>query len=220
MAKKAKFQSFVSPKGEAKFPYLNTPDEYNGKKSYKVDLLYAPGDAAVDALVEKLEAIRDEFIADAIKADPKKKKGWSTAPVLQEELDKEGDETGRMFLRFKMNAEIKNEKSGKVTKLKPTLFDAKGAKTDVEVWGGSILKIAFEAVPYAMGSSKTFGVSLRMNAVQVIELRSGSARDASGFGFEEEEGYDSSEDEDEQQQNGSAFAGNDGDSEDDDESQF
>ena len=68
-----------------------------------------------------------------------------------------------------MNAEV--EKDGKVRQLKPDFFDAKGKvlKVAPNIWGGTKVYISGQFNPYS--STTGVGVSLRLNALQIIELR-------------------------------------------------
>ena len=58
---------------------------------------------------------------------------------------------------------------------------------DTLVGNGSKVKVAFEPIPYVMPSTKKAGVSLRLKAVQVIDLveYGNSATSV----FDEEDGY-------------------------------
>lgn len=109
------------------------------------------------------------------------------------ELYENDEPTGEYEFNFKMKASGVSKKTGKPWTRKPAVFNAKGKPMSDEekakVGGGSVVKVAYEITPFytaALGA----GVSLRLEAVQVLELKSFQARDASAFGFGEEEGYD------------------------------
>ena len=51
-----------------------------------------------------------------------------------------------------------------------------------------MLKVAFDPIPYYMASTNKAGVSLRLKAVQVIDLVTGGEKTADAFGFSEEDG--------------------------------
>ena len=58
---------------------------------------------------------------------------------------------------------------------------------DQAVGNGSVIKVAVEPVTYVMASTKQVGVSLRLKAVQVIDLvESGASAESI---FDEEDGY-------------------------------
>ena len=70
------------------------------------------------------------------------------------------------------------------------LFDARGKRIEDIVFSGSKIKVSFSVRPYLVESSKSIGVSLDLNAVQVIELAEGGAAEAGDYGFAEEDGYE------------------------------
>ena len=110
--------------------------------------------------------------------------------------DDQGEETGEIELGFKQKAIIKNAK-GETFELCPKVFDASGKeliKTPA-IYGGSILRVAYQIVPYNVPALGV-GASLRLNAVQIIKLVSGGG-DAASYGFGEEEGYVAGGDDDE-----------------------
>jgi len=76
------------------------------------------------------------------------------------------------------------------------------------IWGGTVGKVAFEVMPYFNNAQCEGGLSLRLDAVQIIELVSGGGKSASAYGFGEEEGYehdnDAFADESDSTDNGSA----------------
>ena len=98
----------------------------------------------------------------------------------------QGEETGSVILKFKLDAEIKTKKG--VWKRKPALYNAKLVSVQPEYVGaGSTLRVKFEPRPYAMDSTKTFGISKQIISVQIIELKAGGGDTE---GFDEEEGYE------------------------------
>jgi hypothetical protein len=171
-----------TPVGTAIYPKLNEPDtKFNAEGTYSVKLAVPAAEA--QQLIEKLEELRDSFYDEQ---DVKTKKTYTTVGVFEEELDDEGSETGNVIFRAKMAAHVKT-KAGKEWDQRPALFDAKNNELDpalVKVGGGTRMRIQCEAVPYAMASSKTIGVSLRLRACQIIELRTYGG----GSPFDEVEG--------------------------------
>jgi hypothetical protein len=182
------------------FPRLNEPDtKYKKEGEYSVKLRFAADEFPAE-LLEKLEALRDEQQAATIKELTAKKQGakvksLSVRDILTAEKDREtGEETGNFIINVKMKASGKT-KAGKAWTRKPDLFDAKGNKlvNAPSIWGGSILKVAGEALAYYTPKDNEVGVAFYLNAVKIIKLVSGKQRDASDYGFgEEEEGYTSS----------------------------
>lgn len=202
------------PKGTAgKFAALHAPDtKFKAEGIYSVRLICEPDEAA--EVIADLEAVSDEMLAytraDLEDKFSKEKDGAKKGKIKQQlaalkkadlpvkpVYDDDGNETGLIELNFKMNAQRKDRKTGEIIKMSPQFFNAGGNQMkSVAVWGGSILRVAGQVVPFytaAVGA----GASLRLSAVQVIDLVSGGApRSASGFGFGREEGYSGREDDD------------------------
>jgi hypothetical protein len=195
MAKEKK-QIIASPSGIAKFPALNEPDmkfAKDGVGKYKVNLLLDKNDPTTVAFLEKLIAASKDAKSANDKENPKQK-GFSLHLPFADELDKDGNETGNVEIKFSANSSFKNKKTDKVTDIRIDLFDAKRNRVTAKIGGGSKLKVAFEIVPFANPSSKSAGVSLRLQAVQVLELKQWSGRDADSYGFGEEDGFDGAAD--------------------------
>jgi hypothetical protein len=190
--KKTRLPRLTTPKGVAKWPWLNKADTlFSADGVYKITLIIPAAecvelctalDAAADAAFEAAKAkAKSPVIAKQIKrADP-------YGPAL----DDAGEDTGNIEFRFKMNAKV-TYKDGTVKAMKPFIFDAKGVQLAVcpAVYGGSICKVNFSPAPYFAPNNKQAGVSLRINAVQIINLVTGGVADAKSMGFSAEEGFD------------------------------
>lgn len=181
------------PRGTARYPHLNEPDEYEGVRKYKVDLVVDGTDPEVIAMIEQLEAIRDEAYDKAVNAEAnpakkKKLKAMNPHPVFLPVLDDEGEETDEIMFRCQSHASY--TKNGKTTEIKPTVVDAKkrAIPRNVRVGGGSTLRVAVTPITYQMGATKLYGASLRIAAVQVLKLEQfGGGADMFD---EEEDGFD------------------------------
>lgn len=160
------------PEGEAVYPWLNEPDtKYDVDGAYKTGLR-VPGQAAAK-VVQELERIRDDFYAAM---NGKDQKTYKTVPVVVVEMDDSGAETGNVIFNAKLKAVGKSQESGETWTQEPRLWDCDGVRialTDSPIWSKSRLVLRVEVRPYAMASSKTVGVSLRLRDVQVIELVTG-----------------------------------------------
>jgi hypothetical protein len=209
--KRKSYPKYTSPRGTFRYPKLTEPDFGNEKfpkpdGEYKVDLILSSEEAK--PLIEKLQPLHDEAMRDAqvefdklpVKTRKEFEKKGVTGPVANsfysEIYDEETEEpTGDVYFRFKMKASGKSKKTGKVWKRKPVVFDAKGKPmvNPPEIWGGTIGKVSFEAVPYFISGTAAAGVRLSLSAAQVIELRSGGGGNAESYGFGEEEGYEYSD---------------------------
>ena len=200
--KKARPAKHVSAAGRGKYVWVNKPDmkfdEGKGGK-FKVDLILEAADAAtdkkiIDAAVEAAWAQMTAEIKEKLagKAAAKIKTLSREYPYV-ELSDDDGKETGDVQFKFKQNAIIKSAKKGLIN-VKIPIFDAKGKPISDIVYGGSLLKVSYSMRPYLMESTKKIGVTLDLNAVQVLELVSSSgAADAEGYGFGAEEGYEGEE---------------------------
>lgn len=192
MAEKRNYVKITTPKGIAKYCWLERPNtKFNKDGVFSVDLIL-PAEECQD-LMKQLDQAAEEAFQEAIaKAKPAEKKKISKNEPYQMECDEEtGEETGNVIFKLKNNAVFK-KKDGSVGKIKILLFDAKGKeiKGETGIRSGSKIKGCVQLVPYFVAGTKQAGVTLRLNAVQIIELVSGSGGDASSYGFEEEEGFD------------------------------
>ena len=183
MAEKKKVERFVSPKGIASYPYLTNPDtKFNPDGEYKVSLIVAGDDAskAIDFLTEKHNA----SVAQAKKENAGKRVKEGELPFIE-------NDDGTVTFKFKMKAKV-TPKKGDPFEQKPALFDAKGKPLTGEpkIGGGSTIKVSYEVVPYYTAIAGA-GVSLRLKAVQIIELKEYSGGgNAESYGFGEEEGFE------------------------------
>ena len=183
---KNQYEKMVSPAGIAVWPYLNSPDtkfDNGGAGEYKVSVKLT--EAAAQPVIDKLQKILDQYHAEEISQNPKVKQ-FNTHLPIQEEVDDQGNLTGNWLLKVKQKAQITTANG--IVDMKVALFDAKRRPTNAEIGGGSTLKVATTIVPYTMPSNKSVGISLRLNAVQVINLVEGG-KDGDGSMFDEEDGF-------------------------------
>lgn len=135
---------FTSPKGRASYPSLTSPDtRFSAEGVYKTGLIVSEKDA--EKLIETLkEVFVEEFGA--------KKLNTAKMPY-------KANDDGTVTFNFK-------------SKQKPKLFDSKGQpirdSVELKVGSGSVVKIAGAAKAYNAGGSS--GVTLYLNAVQIIDL--------------------------------------------------
>lgn len=88
------------------------------------------------------------------------------------------------YFKFLCPSEIRC-KDGNVIKLTVPVFDSELKEISKKINGignGSKVVVAYEFHPYYI-SSKTFGVSLRLTGVQIVELAEFGAQSGSGLGF-------------------------------------
>lgn len=209
---KRKRHTFVSPRGTYVFPKLNEPD--HGTKEYpkpdgeySVKLRMQAEAPETKAFIAKLEPLHKAAVEKAegefqkLKVDQRKKlKAVTVNDFFVTVYDKETEEpTGEIEFKFacKAGGEYKTgPKAGKKWSRTVTLFDAKGTpmKNAPSIWGGTIGKVSFmvEEGGYFIPGTGAAGIKLSLEAVQIITLQSGSAKDAKGYGFGEEEGFTAS----------------------------
>lgn len=199
MPKKQNRVRLTTPKGVAKYPYLTSPDtKFDSAGIYRTSLLLDPKDPGVEDFLAQLDSLADEAYEKAVEELKQKgkkamaKQVTRQAPYIQE-VDEDGNETGMVEVRFKCKAKVESKRHGKTMQLRPRLFDSKGNPIDpddISIYGGSVIRVNFTPSPFFVASSKMAGVSLLLNAVQVIELVSGGGADAESYGFTEEEGFE------------------------------
>jgi len=208
----------VSPAGTAIYPHLNTPDTtFDTAGTYSVKLRFT-GEAedTMRNLLDDLYAKAQAQAKEELKEKGKKGK-IRPGPEPYSEAD-DDDAEGGIVVNFKMRASGERKDGSKWT-ASPKIFDAKGTPCpEARIGGGSTLKIAYEPNLYfvpALGA----GVSLRLSAVQVIELVEWGGGSASDFGFDEEDGFEAPDQEnafDPTDEDDDSDADVDGDDDDDD----
>ena len=159
----------TSPKGGALWAKLDKPDrEYNAKGQYSVDLVVDPEAQGVPEFIKKLENLRDEALQQANEGKPKPKQ-YKPREVYKEEYDRDGNETGNIIFKFKMNnVDDRRPGQNKVILVGPKASE--GHIPMVQIGNGSTIRCVAFANPYAMASDKTIGVSLILEKVQLIDL--------------------------------------------------
>ena len=196
----------TSPKGLAHFPHLNTPDtRFDVDGVYQVRLRMDSDDPEVAEYIEWIDEQHEEskvkFLAEL--QEPKGSKKGLTLTAAKKKLkdgdkpyqyveDEDGEPTNEVLVNYKMRAHVKSKKTGKSFDLVPKYFDAKGAiikgKAIPLIYGGSLLKVGYTPIHWGtlkLGAS----VSLRMEAVQIINLITGGGSErAEDYGFGAEDG--------------------------------
>ena len=157
--------------GTAMWAKVFEPDtKFNPLGDFSINLQMPLADAAV--MSEKLESIVQAEFKEAIEKDPRLKNTLSTQEVCQPVYDRDtGDDTGNVEFKFKLKAKVQ-KRDGTYYEQQPAVLDSKKVPIgkDTLIGNGSKVKVAFEPIPYVMSSTKKVGVSLRMKAVQVIDL--------------------------------------------------
>ena len=196
----AKTETFTSPAGKALYPKLQVPDtKFKPEGEYSVKLLLSEAEAA--RILEQCEAAQEEAFQKKFEEEQAKKPKMKAEKIAAEikraplpvkpHTDPEtGDETGEWTAFFKTKASGVSKK-GEKWERKFALFDAKAQGISgklAPIWSGSVLKVSYSVDPFctAIGA----GCTLRIQAVQILQLKSGGARDAGEYGFgAEDDGY-------------------------------
>lgn len=164
------------------------PDtKFNPAGDYSINVQMPEAKSA--EMSEKLETIVQAKFDEAIENDPRLKNTLTTHPVCQPVYDRDtGDATGNVEFKFKLKAKIQ-KKDGTWYEQEPAVVDAKRTPITKEtlIGNGSKVKVAFEPIPYVMQATKKVGVSLRLKAVQVINLV--EYGNSSSSMFDEEDGF-------------------------------
>ena len=191
-------EAFTSPVGEAVFPWITRADtRFNADGVYKTQLSVPMEEA--QAFIAKLEKVRNDFIATM---DPVKQQTFNSVAVYEDEYsrpvfpadatDEQKDAiraghvpelTGNVLFKFKLNARVtpRDETKDSFTQSPIVVSAADGAAVEQPVYGGSAIRIKGQIAPYTNAMSKSVGITLRMKAVQVVDLVSGNGGGDSSF---------------------------------------
>lgn len=191
MADKKKNPRYTTPAGIASWPKVRTPDtKFNADGTFSVKLLLDPNKDA--AFLQKLDDMADAALEAMQREHKKFSKVMTLVAPYAPELDKDGNETGKVVVNFTSPAIIRNKEKTKEWKMSIAVFDAQLTPLpgDKDIGGGSTVKVSFESWPYFNAKDKEAGITRRLIGVQVLELKEwGGNRDASDFGFEAEDGF-------------------------------
>lgn len=181
----------TTPEGEAIFPKLTEPDnKFNpdGEYSVKIRLSEQDGEAIYSQMKRLIEGEvkkAQEQCKTKLELSKIKVLGDESLPC-KKELDENAEETGYYIFSAKMRASGISQKTGKAWSREPAIFDQKGKiianKAGLNIWSGSIIRIAYSLIPF--NTALGIGVSSKLEAVQIIELVSGSSGTAKSYGFD------------------------------------
>jgi hypothetical protein len=174
-------------KGNALWAKVFEPDtRYVPEGEYSIQVSIPETQAA--EVCEQLENMAQAKLSEVVKEQPKLKAVLSTRTPFDLDTDEAGNPTGNILFKTKMKARVKS-RDGRVYEQKPAVVDAKRTPMDGSqlIGNGSLVKVAVEPVPYMMQSTKQVGVTLRLKAVQIINL--GEYGKTATSIFEEEDGF-------------------------------
>ena len=157
-------------KGKARWAKVFEADtRYVPEGEYSIQVVLPESEAS--EVCEQLDKMAQAKLEEVVKENPKLKTVLSTRPCYDQDTDEAGTPTGDIIFKAKMKARIKS-RDGRVYEQKPAVVDAKRTPMDGKtlIGNGSVVKLAVEPYPYMMQATKTVGVTLRLKALQVIDL--------------------------------------------------
>lgn len=214
---KPKFATIRTPVGTLLYPRLTVPDDKFNKENpvYKTDLVLDKNDPKVQTLLTKLDGLADEAYSKAkAEAKPDVAKKITRVEPYSDEYDSEGNETGNVIVKFKTGSRFKDKQTGKTVEIAPALFDAGNNRINPQktnIGAGSKAEIAFQANPYYTASSKTAGISCRLQGVRILDLVEYSGRSGAALFGAAVSGYNAKDDDDEDGEAVTTGDDNDGD---------
>lgn len=160
---------YTTPKVELHWAKVHEPDtKFNPDGDFSVEA--RASQEQLQKLCDWLDQVLATAQADEIKKNPKAKT-FNLAPPYQPVYDDDGNETGEVKLKFKMKA-VGRRRDGTTWQQRPKVFDAglKPVPKTVLIGNGSGGKVGFKVRPYAMPATRTIGLSMMLEAVQIIDL--------------------------------------------------
>jgi hypothetical protein len=208
MAKRPEKKKLFTPIGPFKYAHLNKPDtRYKDEGEYSVVVALDKDTKETKAFIKNMQTLVDEQKEAAEEgwdnATPKQKAAWKKkgikAPVIvpfyDEELDDEGDPTGRILVRFKTRASF-TDKDGKTTKKVVPLVDGLGqiipAKKRPLVYAGTEGRVAFGYGTVFIAKDAETYLTFYLNQVQITKLVSGGGA-TSAFGAVDDSDFSADE---------------------------
>jgi hypothetical protein len=165
-----------TPIGVGQYLYLEQPDfEYNSAGDWKVKLFLDPTKDDVKEMMATMDKLLEEaveYFTDKAET-PKKKKlvRPSDNTPYYFETDDEDEPTGRIYINPKSIASG-TTKEGKEWKRQMPIFDAQGVRVTEKLNAGSGTTLRASLLLRAYYNAQSgVGVSLRLTAIQVIDLK-------------------------------------------------
>lgn len=168
MSKRQPLEVFVTPVGELKYPHITRPDtRYVTTGVYQTKICIDLEDAQeLIALAEKV--VNDEFA----RIDTQKSADYTIKPVFEPEYNEEGEPTGRVEFKCKLNAVV-TPREGEPFNQTVSVVDENEVPLTESVWGGSMAQIKGQLFPWVNAAQKQVGVTFRMRGVKVLDLVTG-----------------------------------------------
>ena len=179
-------EAFVTPVGRTMWASIIEPNtKFDAEGKYMMDMLFEP--KQVEEVKAKLDSLLTSFVDEKKKElKANKSNSYTVAPIFKEAIDQEGNLTGDWMLRSKQYTKTFDGAPQKIR-----LADSTGKVLkdfNKAVGNGSKVRAKLYPKPYYMASSNTFGISMLINAVQIIDLveyEAGGGFDSVDGGFED-----------------------------------
>lgn len=174
MARINNYKRGITGAGYAFFPHLKKTESINGKDTGKYTIMLILNEADRNTLINEVRNTWNEFLATPEMQGKKTRQDWNDGFRVYK------DDT---YAKFTASSQIKT-RSGEVIPVTIPIFDGAGnpLNFDREIGNSSVVKVAYELYPYYM-SANVHGVSLRLRAVQVLDLKLTAQGTAGSFGF-------------------------------------
>jgi|GEM_PF-3246665 len=186
-----------TPATESLYPAVQrSVNKYNSEEQeFRTTLVFDANDPYVKETDARFLALaKDELKKQAADAKPQKvaaMKKYAYASPFRPQVDEDGKETGKVLLNLKRPASVTRKRDGKVFNFTVKVFDSAGKPItkDIKIGSGTVMKASFEERPYVVHGTQKFGVSMQLQAVQIINLvEYVPGGNADSFGFDSEEG--------------------------------
>lgn len=185
---KQELRKVVTATGTARYASLLTTEKFKKEDGSMEDTGKFTTQVKFDPTeTERLKGIlMEEWSRFEKTIDPKKRAKMKIEPNIGIKETDDGEE----YFKFSMKKDIKCRDGSIFTKSVPIFDSAKNSIADAleSIGNGTKMKVAFECNPFVM-TATNYGVSLRLSAIQIIELHTYGGANAESFGFEEADGF-------------------------------
>lgn len=194
--KQPKRITYATPKGRALFVHVVSPDYGTDKfplaeGQFSLSLILGADESAVlkerlEGELEKAREYADEKFMELKRVTREKLGKVTFNPICEPVYDENDEPTGEYRWRFKTNAFVADKNSnGKKRKRVIPLFDTLNQPVHLkeEPGNGSVVRVSFTCNPYFVEGQGMGGLSLYLNAVQIVKLVKFGERDAASYGF-------------------------------------
>ena len=191
MSEKRKVIKGTSPRGSVMWFKCIKPDDKF--KKFTIDLI-VDDTPEIRKIIDSMDTLIDETLkeekAKAVeKGDHKRKAklGLSKNKSIEEQLDSQGQPTGKFVMKFRLASSGKKKDDTVYQIAPPALFNSQAKpyseseKASLQVFNGSIAQVSFEISPYALATGDV-GASLKPKAIMLHKIQQ-VAMDASQYGF-------------------------------------